>query len=188
MDTILYLIRHVESSANDVVTESGLQQAQSLANALSKTEIDLIISSPYQRAIDTVKPFSEIAQIPIQMNDGLKERKVSEGLIRNFLDVIKKSWIDFDFKLPNCESARECQKRLVKTLNGIVSNHYGKKILISSHGNAIALVLNAFDNSFGFEDWKNLNNPDIKKIVYSHDTQFWDREFELKFDTSNNFH
>ncbi|MFQ5652937.1 MAG: histidine phosphatase family protein, partial [bacterium] len=87
MDTILYLVRHVESSPNDVVTESGLQQAQSLANALSKTEIDLIISSPYQRAIDTVKPFSEIARVPIQINDGLKERKVSEGLIGNFLDV-----------------------------------------------------------------------------------------------------
>ncbi len=67
LDTILYLVRHVESSPNDIVTESGLQQAQSLAKALSKIEIDLIISSPYQRAIDTVKPFSEIAQIPIQI-------------------------------------------------------------------------------------------------------------------------
>ena len=52
----------------------------------------------------------------------------------------------------------------------------------------ISLVLNAFDHSFGLEDWKNLNNPDLKKIVYSHDTQFWDKEFELKFEYSNNFH
>ncbi len=187
MNTVLYLIRHVESSPNDVVTKNGLRQALSLADALSNIEIDLIISSPYQRAIDTVKPFSEIAQISIKINENLKERKVSESLIGNFLDVLKKSWIDFNFKLPNCESARECQKRLLSTINEIVTNYSGKKIIISSHGNAIALVLNAFDNSFDFEDWKNLSNPDIKKIIYSHVTPYWDKEFKLNFEYSNNF-
>ncbi|MFQ5636864.1 MAG: histidine phosphatase family protein [bacterium] len=179
METIIYLVRHVESLPNDVVTGRGQKQALSLVATLSQLDIDAIVSSPYQRAVATVQPFSEARQIPIEIDDGLKERKVSEGLIDNYLEVLRKSWADFDFKLPNCESARECQERVLRTLHGIVRRYAGKRIVASSHGNAIALVLNAFDRSFGFEDWKSLNNPDIKQIVYSPDGDDWNKAFTL---------
>lgn len=57
----LILVRHSETEGqheDSPLTKSGVRQAQVLANFLDQSgyEIDHIISSPFLRAIETIKP------------------------------------------------------------------------------------------------------------------------------------
>ena len=61
--TTIVLIRHAESSPSRDIPESnwplssrGIVQAQELGEALSDIGITAVISSPYRRALDTVRP------------------------------------------------------------------------------------------------------------------------------------
>lgn len=188
MATTIYLVRHVHSLPDDIVTSVGYRQAQDLAGTLADIGVDVIVSSPSLRAIATVKPFSESAGIPIEIMNALREREVSRGLIENYLSVLEESWNNFDFKLPGCESARECQRRVVRCVRRIAGRHQAKNIVASSHGNAIALLLNFLDRSFGFEAWKELRNPDMKKLICSSNQIRWDKSFRADLHCADAMH
>lgn len=46
----------------------------------------MFISSPYKRAIDTIKPLAENRNSTIQLAYEFRERKISDGWIENILD------------------------------------------------------------------------------------------------------
>lgn len=161
---LFYLIRHAESTPFGSLTQKGLDQADRLVVHLRPLGITKIFSSPHTRAVQTISPFARAMDIEIQEIEDLREREVSKDVIPDFLEVIRKSWDDLDFCLPGCESARQCQVRVVDAMNQIADEYPGEKIAVSSHGNAIALLLNHIDPSFGFPEWKALGNPDVRKV------------------------
>ncbi len=61
--TTIYFVRHAKpdyQNHNDrlrELTEKGLEDSRSVTAFLSDKKIDLIFSSPYRRAIDTIKNF-----------------------------------------------------------------------------------------------------------------------------------
>lgn len=188
MQTLIYLLRHAESDTNDKLTSRGKNQALSLITSLSQLNIDIIYSSNYERALATIHPFSIKAGIPIHEEPEIQERKVSNQVIDNYLHVLEISWLNFDYKLPKCESALECQTRVVKALLRAIDQNSGKHVLISSHGNAISLILHHIDHRFNFEDWKRLNTPDLVKLAHENGNLVWDRAFRLKLDSTNRFY
>ena len=60
--------------------------------------IDAIISSPYQRAKDTVQPLADALGLPITEYEDLRERKVGDFQGHSFLDAKK---ILFRIQLPS---------------------------------------------------------------------------------------
>ena len=52
-----------------------------------------------------------------------------------------------------------------------------KTLLVSSHGNAIALFLNYLQPSFGYDDWAAMKNPDLFRIEASAGKFAWDRSW-----------
>lgn len=169
----IYLIRHAESSPSDDVeeaawplSENGKNQAIHLADRFDGKKIDAIYSSPYPRAIDTLKPLADKLELKINIHEDLRERKLSVGLIDNWLEEVEKTWQDFNYKLPKCESSYECQRRFYLAVMSIVENHSGESIAISSHGNAIALFLNKITEDFHFNNWKRMKNPDIFLVKF----------------------
>jgi len=188
MQTIIYLLRHAESDTNDELTSRGKNQALSLTTSLSQLNIDIIYSSIYKRAVDTVRPFSFKFGISLYEESDFRERKVSNQVMENYLHVLEISWLNFDYKLPKCESASECQTRVVKALVSAIKQNPGKHILISTHGNAISLILHHIDHRFNFEDWKRLNTPDLVKLVHANGNLVWDRDFRLNLDSTNRFY
>lgn len=172
--TTVYLLRHAESTPNFEQPESdwplaeeGQQQASRLIKQLNHLQIDVVYSSPYIRAVDTVKPFAEHENLPIGICNDLRERKLAEGFLNNWHEIIQRAWKDFSFALPNCESSQDCQKRVTSCIDQLVQDNLGKTILLSSHGNAIALYLNGVDSSFGFGQWGLMQNPDVYKVIYN---------------------
>ncbi len=178
--TQIILIRHAESLPSSKIRETdwplsskGFQQTEWLAQKLKETTIHAIFSSPYRRAIATVKPLSVQTGKKIQIDQNLRERKLCERFGKDWHDLIRKAWADFGFSLPGCESGYDCQKRIVNCINNIVRQHDGQTLIVSSHGNAIGLFLNSIDTSFSFNDWKAMKNPDIFEINYKGRCSIW---------------
>jgi 2,3-bisphosphoglycerate-dependent phosphoglycerate mutase len=163
----IILVRHAESAPDFSLPEAdwplsacGREQADRLAEELRIERIDRICSSPYLRALDTVRPLSRELGVPIEVYDDLRERKLAPGRLPNVLEMIERSWSDFDFALPGCESARQAQARAVAAIDALA----GEVVLVSSHGQLISLYLNALDPKFGFEGWRSMSNPQVFRL------------------------
>lgn len=169
--TTTVLIRHAESAPSSVLpepdwplSEHGVEQAATLAIELSSRAIDRVFSSPYLRAVDTVKPLAENLGRPVEVRTDLRERKLCDGIRSDWMNLLERSWRDFAFSLPGCESSHECQSRVRRCLEEIARENEGMTVAVASHGNAIGLFLNSLDPGFGFEQWREMKNPDIFEI------------------------
>ncbi|MGJ7913263.1 histidine phosphatase family protein [Neobacillus sp. LXY-1] len=157
----IYVIRHCEAEgqpAESSLTEKGLSQANDLANYLSNKKVDQIISSPYIRAIQSIRPLAEKLQLNIEKDPRLAERVLSTQNLVDWLEQLKETFVDFEKKLEGGESSREAQKRILKVVEEVQDN---KTAIIVTHGNIMSLLINYFDRSFSFEEWKKLSNPDV---------------------------
>jgi broad specificity phosphatase PhoE len=89
--TKLVILRHAQSEANEQkiynddglspLSELGKKQSQELVEQLKKEGVEVIISSPFLRTIQTITPFSEISGIPIETMIELRETE--HGVIAN---------------------------------------------------------------------------------------------------------
>lgn len=180
--TQVILVRHAESMPSPDIQEAdwplsprGLQQAECLARGFRAITIDAIFSSPYRRAVDTVRSLSAQTGREIQIEQNLRERKVCDELGRDRLELLRKAWADFGFALPGCESGHDCQGRMVECIRNLADRHSGQTMIVVSHGNAIALYLNSIDASFGFSGWEAMKNPDVFRVNYMGGDPTWIR-------------
>ncbi|MCC2250875.1 histidine phosphatase family protein [Virgibacillus sp. AGTR] len=161
----IYLVRHCSAHGqhrDSPLTTNGLQQANQLAEFFSNLdeEIDHIISSPYLRAVDSIKPFANKAQLTIHVDERLKERILSEDPIDDWLDVLEHSFQELDFSLPGGESSNDAIERAHEVIDQMKSTTF-HNIVIVSHGNLLSLLLHRYDQAFGFDTWKAMQNPDV---------------------------
>lgn len=166
---MIYLLRHAESTVSPdepesdwPLNETGRGQAQSLVDRLSACRIDAIYSSPYRRAVETIRPLAEARDLPIRTDDRLRERELTDQWLDDHMEALRRVWDDFSLTLPGGESSAECQRRVVEAVGDLRAHHEpDARVLVCSHGNAIALYLNHLDPSVGFAEWKALRNPDL---------------------------
>ena len=171
---IIYLIRHGKASLdgtdrNRGLTEEGIEHANQISKILinTKPKIQKIYSSPLNRAILTIEPLAKSLELEIKIIEDLKEKITGETSGQNLNDLKQKMWSDFDTKLPEGESSNEASTRAISALNSIVDQlEDGQTAAVQCHGTLIGLIMHHFDNSFGFEEWKNMTMPDIYKITY----------------------
>ena len=174
------LIRHAQSAPSNKIPEPdwplsslGRRQATALASDLAGAGITQVVSSPYVRAVDTVQPLSSQLGLSIEIQSGLRERKLCDDVRDDWHIIIEKAWTDFNFALPGCESGFECQKRIQKCMQDVVSRYTGQTIAVCSHGNAIGLFLNTIDQNFGYLNWKQMKNPDVFWIDWRNGYPRW---------------
>lgn len=181
----IYLVRHAESQPDAGIPEPlwplsmrGRMQAQELASFLKEIEPHHLYSSPYPRAVDTLRPLADQLNLEIKLDFDLRERKLTEGFRTDWLELLQRSWSDFEFALESCESGRMAQTRVVESVRRIAGCHAGLRVVLASHGNAIGLVLNQARPSFGFEQWRGLRNPDVRQVKVVDGTIEWIQDFE----------
>lgn len=163
MEKSIYLIRHCEAegqSPDAPLTEKGFAQANELSDFLSAIKVDRVISSPFLRAIQTIKPFAENKNIEIEMDSRLTERILSSTLFPDWMDKLEATFNDMNVKYEGGESSHEAMNRIVEVANHILSSDSENTIIVA-HGVILSLLLNRYDKNFGFEQWKNLSNPDV---------------------------
>ena len=113
MQTKIYFVRHAKpnyDNHNDRLREltvTGTEDAKKVAEFLADKQIDMVLSSPYRRAIDTVQPFARAVFMPIVAVEDFRERTIADEWIEDYDGFCQKQWQDFDYKLPGGESLNE---------------------------------------------------------------------------------
>jgi 2,3-bisphosphoglycerate-dependent phosphoglycerate mutase len=172
--TTIYFVRHAEPDFNNhddltrPLTEKGKRDVELVNQFLEDKQIDIIISSPFIRAIDTVKVFSDKMNKEVQIVDEFRERKIDSCWIENFNEFSMRQWDDFDYKLKDGECLREVQNRNIASLKKVLIEYQNKNVVIGSHGTALSTIINYYDNTYGYIDFNEIRAlmPWIVKFTF----------------------
>lgn len=158
----LILVRHAEAWCNvhDVVggprgcrglTERGRAQARCLAERLKgeTDRVDVLYSSPRQRAVQTARPVADALDIPLRIDEELREQDLgaADGQSRSLLHR------DFDgnpFLEPwrppftGAESWSVYRTRVQRTLHRLSHVHAGQRLLLVCHGETVNAAFHVF--------------------------------------------
>ncbi len=162
--TTIYFIRHaqpdftVQEDAARPLTVKGRADTALVSEYLKDKDILEVLSSPFIRAVDTVKDFAEGMGLSVKTVYDFRERKVDSLWIEDFTAFTKKQWADFDYKLTDGESLREVQERNIKALEDVLLKNNGKNIAIGTHGTALSTIINYYDNTYGYEDFNRIRS------------------------------
>lgn len=172
MITNLYFVRHAHSiySADELnrpLSERGMVDAMHITDVLKRENIDVVVSSPYKRAFQTVEGVAKHLEKEVEIMDAFKERILSEQPVADFNEAMHQVWSDFDFSLPNGESNHIAQARGIRATKEIFEKYKGQNIAIGTHGNIMVLIMNYFDPTYDYSFWKQLGMPDIYQLTFN---------------------
>jgi len=174
----IYFVRHGQTdddlteqagkvvSENDMpLNDTGIMQAQKIAKTLRNSKIDIILTSPYKKAVQTAEIINKYHNVLVLTELELRKR---EGTVK-----YKKSWREtFDVNRkpsPNGESVGDFFTRIGTVIDKIKKEHNGKNVLIVSHGS----VGHGFYVYFNNLSWKSnsqfdpLDNCDFRKYQFN---------------------
>jgi 2,3-bisphosphoglycerate-dependent phosphoglycerate mutase len=174
--TYIYMVRHaispfsLDNERDRGLSEQGKKDSIKAAELLKKEGIDIVVSSTYARAIETVKPLASLLNKEIIQYEELVERPIASLKYEidedELLKGIEKSFVDIDYCLAEGETTRQAQDRSIPTFKHILSEYKGKKIAIGTHGNILTIILKYFDDSYGYDFWKSTSKPDIYRLEF----------------------
>lgn len=140
----LILIRHGLPERSGVTSDpplsaKGVDQAHRVAAALRDDRIDAVFASTMRRAIQTAKPYADLASCEIQTEEGIVEFDRDTGVYVP-LEVLKRenyaAWTAFVERGAD-DTIVAFQKLVVATLEDIVSRHTGRTVAVFCHGGVI---------------------------------------------------
>ena len=163
MNTVIYLTRHgqtlwniekrLQGRGNSPLTGEGIERAKELRDRIKDIHIDVIYSSPIERALTTANIIKGDKSIEVITDDGLMEMCFGdyEGKIT---DEVMKENPNWDISLimkgnteltaPNGENLAEVRDRVARTMNKIIEANRGKTILIVAHGITLKAIMYYF--------------------------------------------
>lgn len=157
--TTIYFVRHAEPNYQNKntelreLTEKGKRDTVLVTDFFADKEIAAVLSSPYVRAMETVRPFAEKYGFDIRIDIDFREREMANTWVEipDYEAYFRRCWNDFDYKLPMGESLRDAQTRNLAALNRVLETYAGKNVIIGSHGTALGTIMHYFDPGFGYE-------------------------------------
>lgn len=153
----LYVLRHGETNENitgimqgnmeTVLNEVGKSQAISIQNKVKEAGIDLVISSPKKRTVETAKLAAP--NIPLILDDRLLSRNHGEfeGMRRDEVNLQDYWNIKLNKQFEKAESMGQIFNRVSSLLNDISINYSDKTVLLVTHS-GITRVLYYYFNGF----------------------------------------
>ena len=160
--TSIYFVRHANPDHSWIddrtrpLALDGINDLIKLKSHFMKKEIDIVISSPYLRSFETVKPIADYFKLEIEKDERFRERKSGDN--SNNQEMFEKRWNDLNFAEPNGECIKKVQDRNIEALNEILGNYKNKNIVVGTHGTALSSILNYYDNNFGIKDFLKILN------------------------------
>ncbi len=172
----LYIVRHCTAEGQPAearLAEEGFKQAEELANFFTSIQIDRIISSPFTRAQQSIEPTARKKELQVETDNRLAERILSTEHHEDWLEKLRHSFDDMKMRLQGGESSEEAMDRVESLITELKVDPENNIILVT-HGNLMTLLLKYFDDTYGFEEWKKLSNPDVFLVSFEDDA------YELK--------
>ena len=168
----LILVRHGETYWNEEkrvqggdsdikLNNTGLNQAKKLAAFLKNEHITAIVSSPLQRATITAEAIARHHQLPVEVDQGLRELRVGElegmsvsNLSTTFSQFLMQWWQGRgSTKLPEGESLVELQQRAWKAIERLLAKRKASPehsegttvVVVSHYFVTLTIILKALD-------------------------------------------
>ncbi|OCA96488.1 phosphoglycerate mutase [Clostridium beijerinckii] len=163
MNTVVYLTRHgqtewnierrLQGRGNSPLTQAGIARAMELRDRIKDIDIDVIYSSPIERALVTANIIKGEKKIEVITNDGLMEmcfgdyegRRTDEVMKENpewNIDLIMNG--DVNLCAPNGETLGCVRTRISETMDKLIEKNRGKTIFIVAHGITLKALMYYF--------------------------------------------
>ncbi len=139
------------------LNEKGVKQAIETREKLKNIEYDILICSPMNRAIQTAQIINEGRNVPIIIDERLRERKLGEMEGNPITEKCEKEiWsYDLNTKIVNGEDLYEFETRVLKFIEEIKTKYKDKSVLVVAHG-GVAKIVKAY--LYGKPKDNNLDN------------------------------
>lgn len=173
----LYVVRHGETIWNKEkrvqgitdmpLTDKGMADSKKLIPIIRKLNIDIVISSPLKRAIDTAKILVE-SKLPINTDDRIKERDwgLNEGANIDDVDKIDCWDVILNTKVQNIECIQDFMYRVSDFLEDLKCRYKDKNVLIVTHS-AVSRVIHYLLGKIPEDgDLSKINIPNLRIIEY----------------------
>jgi len=165
----IILVRHGETAFNAAETfrgradvplnDTGLKQAQLLGVHLSTEKINVVYSSPLQRAVKTAEAIAAPHKLKVKLVENLNDIDCGEweGLtlkeVKERYDDIYQDWVDTPerVRLPGGEGLEDVRRRVFPFVKDAVTRARDGKIVLVSHravNRVLICALLGLDNSF----------------------------------------
>jgi 2,3-bisphosphoglycerate-dependent phosphoglycerate mutase len=171
MYTNIYLVRHAEvdyipDEYSRPLSEKGNNDALKLTELFKEYDVSRVISSPYLRAINTIRGIAEDRGITIEIIYDFRERKIANYPIEDFISFTRQQWNNFNYCLETGENLNEVQARGIDALKSILERYNEEDIVIGTHGTILGVILNFFNKRYDYDFWKSMKMPDIFKLQF----------------------
>jgi probable phosphoglycerate mutase len=136
----------IQGQGDSPLTAAGLEQADALAQRLSREDFDVLISSDLGRAMQTAQRIAAVRGREIVPDRRFRERNfgAGEGLTYDEIDkrypnaFSRVGEVDPDYAIPGGESRRQFHERVAKAFESVVREHVGKTVVVVAHGGVLA--------------------------------------------------
>ncbi|WP_284521660.1 histidine phosphatase family protein [Cytobacillus pseudoceanisediminis] len=111
-----YVVRHAKAEGQPFsarLTESGREQALKLIDFFKDKEINRIYSSPFVRAMETIRPLAQSRNLEIVEESRLGERVLSSILFDDWQEKLKQSFSDFELVFEGENPIRQAWNELL---------------------------------------------------------------------------
>ncbi len=147
----LYVVRHGETIWNvenrvqgvsDIpLTDKGRLDATLQKDFVKTLDIDVVISSPLDRAIETARILTD-NKLPINTDDRIKERDwgMNEGADIDSVDRIDCWDVILNTRVQNIESIQDFMYRVSSFLEDIKVRYKDKNVLVVTHSAVIRVI------------------------------------------------
>ncbi len=173
----LYVVRHGETIWNvenrvqgitDIpLTDKGRLDATLQKDFVKSLDIDVVISSPLDRAIETAKILTD-NKLPINTDDRIKERDwgLNEGADIDSVDRIDCWDVILNTRVQNIESIQDFMYRVSSFLEDIKVRYKDKKVLIVTHSAVIRVIHYLLGTIPEDGDLSKINIPNLRIMEY----------------------
>jgi probable phosphoglycerate mutase len=169
--TIIYLVRHgqtvwnvekrMQGHQDSPLTKLGIMQANWAKEAFHDIKIDIIYSSPSNRAYRTAQIIRGSRDIPLIAKNNIREINLGDWEGAMIDDIQKEYPKEYNafwqtphmFQPKNGESYYDVQDRAIREIKGILKEHRGKTILIVTHTVTLKLIMAYFKNRTVLDLW-----------------------------------
>ncbi len=165
--TAIILVRHGETEWNvrevfrgriDIeLNQTGIKQAELLAEFLSKRKLDAIYSSPLQRAVKTAEIIAGYHKLPVEIAPGLidfdygKWQGLPHQEVKDKYKELYAEWISRPekVKIPAGESLNDVRKRAMRVVSEVITTYEGTVVLVAHRvvNKVLICALLELDNS-----------------------------------------
>jgi len=162
----IYLIRHCKALGQKReadLTREGITQSHTLSLFLANKGIEKVISSPFVRAVQSIKPFVDQTKVTLTLDSRLSERILSSNDLTDWMDQLKATFENQDLKFEGGESSNEASKRGIEVITELIKGKENTTAIVT-HGNLLSLIIRNYNKEFGFNEWKDMRNPDVFEL------------------------